>query len=69
LYASGLALLEQNLHTLDSQGTFEEKVSLTSEWHAVIPLHMVKTEVGQFHTLMYIRLKYLKLGSSGKILF
>lgn len=23
LYASGLALLEQNLHTLDSQGTFE----------------------------------------------
>nr|CAD7452027.1 unnamed protein product [Timema tahoe] len=25
LYASGLALLEQNLHTLDSQGTFEEK--------------------------------------------
>jgi neurofibromin 1 len=26
LYASGLALLEQNLHTLDSQGTFEDKV-------------------------------------------
>lgn len=26
LYASGLALLEQNLHTLDSQGTFDEKV-------------------------------------------
>lgn len=26
LYASGLALLEQNLHTLDSQGIFEEKV-------------------------------------------
>ncbi|KAJ9590281.1 hypothetical protein L9F63_027880, partial [Diploptera punctata] len=25
LYASGLALLEQNLHTLDSQGSFEEK--------------------------------------------
>ncbi|XP_040571379.1 neurofibromin isoform X2 [Lepeophtheirus salmonis] len=25
LYASGLALLEQNLHTLDSQGTFEDK--------------------------------------------
>ncbi|KAJ8938296.1 hypothetical protein NQ318_020355 [Aromia moschata] len=25
LYASGLALLEQNLHTLDSQGMFEEK--------------------------------------------
>ncbi|XP_071652252.1 neurofibromin isoform X2 [Temnothorax longispinosus] len=25
LYASGLALLEQNLHTLDSQGTFDEK--------------------------------------------
>lgn len=27
LYAVGLALLEQNLHTLDSQGTFEENVS------------------------------------------
>lgn len=26
LYASGLALLEQNLHTLDSQGTFDDKV-------------------------------------------
>lgn len=26
LYASGLALLEQNLHTLDSQGLFEDKV-------------------------------------------
>lgn len=26
LYASGLALLEQNLHTLDSQGIFETKV-------------------------------------------
>ncbi|XP_063221250.1 neurofibromin isoform X2 [Bacillus rossius redtenbacheri] len=25
LYASGLALLEQNLHTLESQGTFEDK--------------------------------------------
>lgn len=25
LYAAGLALLEQNLHTLDSQGMFEEK--------------------------------------------
>ncbi|XP_014247194.1 neurofibromin isoform X2 [Cimex lectularius] len=25
LFASGLALLEQNLHTLDSQGTFDEK--------------------------------------------
>ena len=25
LYASGLALLEQNLHTLDSQGIFENK--------------------------------------------
>ncbi|XP_035742449.1 neurofibromin-like isoform X1 [Vespa mandarinia] len=25
LYASGLALLEQNLHTLDSQGTFDDK--------------------------------------------
>ncbi|XP_046387119.1 neurofibromin isoform X3 [Ischnura elegans] len=41
LYASGLALLEQNLHTLDSQGTFEEKsleqVMLQTreplEWH------------------------------------
>ncbi|KAJ8986296.1 hypothetical protein NQ317_010008 [Molorchus minor] len=41
LYASGLALLEQNLHTLDSQGIFEE-TSLESlmmetreplEWH------------------------------------
>ncbi|CAH1153410.1 unnamed protein product [Phaedon cochleariae] len=41
LYASGLALLEQNLHTLDSQGIFEDK-SLESvmmqtreplEWH------------------------------------
>jgi hypothetical protein len=29
LFASGLALLEQNLHTIDSQGTFEEKVSLS----------------------------------------
>lgn len=28
LYASGLALLEQNLHTLDSQGMFEEKVGI-----------------------------------------
>lgn len=28
LYAVGLALLEQNLHTLDSQGTFEENVRL-----------------------------------------
>lgn len=28
LYASGLALLEQNLHTLDSQGMFEERVSV-----------------------------------------
>ena len=27
LYASGLALLEQNLHTLDSQGVFDEIVS------------------------------------------
>lgn len=26
LYACGLALLEQNLHTLDSQGTFDDKV-------------------------------------------
>lgn len=26
LYASGLALLEQNLHTLDSQGVFDERV-------------------------------------------
>lgn len=42
-YASGLALLEQNLHTLDSQGTFEEKVSLHSEQHTVIILHMVET--------------------------
>ncbi|XP_023719668.1 neurofibromin isoform X2 [Cryptotermes secundus] len=41
LYASGLALLEQNLHTLDSQGTFEEKtlaqVMMSTreplEWH------------------------------------
>ncbi|XP_023718195.1 neurofibromin isoform X4 [Cryptotermes secundus] len=40
-YASGLALLEQNLHTLDSQGTFEEKtlaeVMMSTreplEWH------------------------------------
>lgn len=28
LYASGLALLEQNLHTLDSQRSFEERVSI-----------------------------------------
>lgn len=28
LYASGLALIEQNLHTLDSQGLFDEEVSL-----------------------------------------
>lgn len=41
LYASGLALLEQNLHTLDSQGIFDEKsleqVMMTTreplEWH------------------------------------
>lgn len=41
LYASGLALLEQNLHTLDSQGTFDdkslEKVMMSVrdplEWH------------------------------------
>ena len=26
LYASGLALLEQNLHTLDSQGKFDNEV-------------------------------------------
>lgn len=26
LYAAGLALLEQNLHTLNSQGTFEKTV-------------------------------------------
>lgn len=28
LYASGLALLEQNLHTLDYQGSFDNSVSL-----------------------------------------
>ena len=28
LYAYGLALLEQNLHTLDSQGTFDDKVDI-----------------------------------------
>ncbi|KAK9498098.1 hypothetical protein O3M35_003980 [Rhynocoris fuscipes] len=41
LYASGLALLEQNLHTLDSQGIFDEKPLETVmmatreplEWH------------------------------------
>ncbi|KYB29814.1 Neurofibromin-like Protein [Tribolium castaneum] len=41
LYASGLALLEQNLHTLDSQGIFEDKtlenVMMSTreplEWH------------------------------------
>ncbi|XP_076386906.1 neurofibromin 1 isoform X1 [Megachile rotundata] len=41
LYACGLALLEQNLHTLDSQGTFDDKtlehVMITTreplEWH------------------------------------
>lgn len=41
LYASGLALLEQNLHTLDSQGLFEtrslEQVIMAAreplEWH------------------------------------
>ncbi|XP_008206010.1 neurofibromin isoform X2 [Nasonia vitripennis] len=41
LYASGLALLEQNLHTLDSQGTFDDKtlecVMMSTrdplEWH------------------------------------
>lgn len=27
LYAAGLALLEQNLHTLNSQGTFDKTVS------------------------------------------
>ena len=27
LYASGLALLEQNLHTLDNQGCFDNEVS------------------------------------------
>lgn len=30
LYASGLALLEQNLHTLDSQGIFDDKVTPSS---------------------------------------
>lgn len=29
LYAAGLALLEQNLHTLNSQGLFEKQVSVT----------------------------------------
>ncbi|KAK4871818.1 hypothetical protein RN001_015942 [Aquatica leii] len=41
LYAAGLALLEQNLHTLDSQGTFDDKtlelVMMSTreplEWH------------------------------------
>ncbi|KFM60221.1 Neurofibromin, partial [Stegodyphus mimosarum] len=41
LYAAGLALLEQNLHTLDSQGIFEnntlEYIMMSSreplEWH------------------------------------
>lgn len=41
LYASGLALLEQNLHTLDSQGIFEtrtlEDIMMSTreplEWH------------------------------------
>lgn len=28
LYASGLALLEQNLHTLESQGVFDDSVSI-----------------------------------------
>ena len=28
LYASGLALLEQNLHTLDNMGLFEDQVSM-----------------------------------------
>lgn len=29
LYAAGLALLEQNLHTLDNMGLFDRKVRLT----------------------------------------
>lgn len=29
LYAAGLSLLEQNLHTLDSQGIFENNVNLS----------------------------------------
>lgn len=41
LYASGLALLEQNLHTLDSQGMFDgrslEQIMMSTreplEWH------------------------------------
>ncbi|XP_034936145.1 neurofibromin isoform X2 [Chelonus insularis] len=49
LYASGLALLEQNLHTLDSQGTFDdttlEKVMMTAreplEWHFKLLDHAV----------------------------
>jgi neurofibromin 1 len=28
LYAAGLALLEQNLHTLDNMGLFDRKVGL-----------------------------------------
>ena len=28
LYAAGLALLEQNLHTLDNMGLFEEQVGI-----------------------------------------
>lgn len=29
LYAAGLALLEQNLHTLSSQGTFDKAVRMS----------------------------------------
>lgn len=33
LYAAGLALLEQNLHTLNSQGTFDKTVSVRWQIH------------------------------------
>ena len=36
LYAAGLALLEQNLHTLDEQGVFNEVVSLSALFDATV---------------------------------
>ncbi|PSN31934.1 Neurofibromin [Blattella germanica] len=48
LYASGLALLEQNLHTLDSQRTFEDKSfflftnSFFANFHFALVGHLLK---------------------------
>lgn len=36
LYAAGLALLEQNLHTLNSQGIFDKTVSKIVQYNDVV---------------------------------